>query len=202
MSLSRWMVGLLAAALLLSLGVRLVYAHASYDRSEPADGAVLESSPPRADVWFKQEVQRRGEETTMMVVNQNGDRVDTSVVIDDADRRHMYAELPPALPPGRYTVIWSTLSAEDGEKAHGAFHFFVGTGAATASPTTTATPAATTPSPAAMATVAASPTPPSDGAASSAEGSGVPVWALVIGVLGGVAAGGAAGLGLGRMGRR
>lgn len=198
MSLSRWMAGLLAAALLLSLGVRLVHAHAGYDRSEPADSAVLESSPPRVDVWFKQEVQRRGEETTMMVVNQNGDRVDTNVVIDDADRHHMYAELPPALPPGRYTVIWSTLSAEDGEKAHGAFHFFVGIGAATASPT----PAAATPSPTATATVAASPPPPSDGAASSDEGSGVPVWALVIGVLGGVAAGGAAGLGLGRMGRR
>jgi hypothetical protein len=79
-----------------------------------------------------------------MVVNDTGDDVQSRSVLDDGNRKHMFAELPPSLPPGRYTIIWHTLSDEDGEEAEGAFHFYVGTG-----PTSgTSTPVATTQTPA------------------------------------------------------
>ena len=125
-----------------------VEAHGRYERSEPADGAVLAESPQRVDVWFSQELRRAGGLPTLEVVNFAGDVLSEPGVLDDDDRTHVSAALPPALPDGRYTVIWHTLSDEDDEEARGAFHFYVGKGPDTAAeivltpaPTPTATPA-------------------------------------------------------------
>ena len=103
-------------------------AHASYESSIPADGEVVAEPPVLVEVFFSQEVARGGGLPTMIVVNESGDQVDLGATLDDADRTRMFVDLPPELPEGRYTVIWHTLSDEDGEEAQGAFHFYIGTG--------------------------------------------------------------------------
>jgi methionine-rich copper-binding protein CopC len=164
-------------------------AHADYDRSEPADGAVLAESPSRVDAWFGQDMRRSEGLPVMIVVNDAGDTLNPDgAVLDDADRTHLTAELPPALPDGRYTVIWHTLSDEDGEEAQGAFHFYVGAG-----------PTDATPTPSETRTPAESPTPPPPGPTPTAatppdgggddDGSELPLWTLFVGIAGGMAAG-------------
>ncbi len=170
---------LLLAALLAGGGQR-AFAHAGYEESTPGDGETVSESPERVDVLFGQEIARQGGLPTIIVVNQFGDLIADEPVLDDADRKHMYIDLPPSLGAGRYTVIWHTLSDEDGEEAQGAFHFFVGEAPGeTASATTT--PAAATVS------------PPSTAIDSDDGGNDVPLWALI----GGVAASLTVGLGVG-----
>lgn len=175
------LLALLLAALLAGAGQQ-AFAHAGYDQSTPADGETVSESPERVDVFFGQEIARQGGLPTMIVVNVFGDLIADEPVLDDTDRRHMYIDLPPALGTGRYTVIWHTLSDEDGEEARGAFHFFVGDVPGETTSATT-TPAAAT----------ISPPPTIIDAGGSDGGNDVPLWALI----GGIAASLAAGLGVG-----
>jgi len=172
---------LLLAALLTGSG-RQAFAHAGYDESTPADGETVSESPERVDVFFGQEIARQGGLPTMIVVNVFGDLVANEPTLDDTNRKHMYIDLPAALGVGRYTVLWHTLSDEDGEEAQGAFHFFVGE-------VPGETTAATTPPAAAT----ASPLPTIIDGGDGDGGNDVPLWALI----GGIAASLAAGLGVG-----
>lgn len=190
-------VGVGAAVIALTVALTLVpgsrvSAHAKYERSDPADGAVLEKAPLQVDVWFSQEMARKGGLPSLVVVNDVGDQVDLGSTLDDNDRKHIFADLAPALPEGRYTVIWHTLSDEDGEEAQGAFHFYVGTGPGGSTPGPTTRAPQRTPSP--LPTATASPSPVAEGGG----GGGIPAWALVVGVLAGAAAGGAGGYVTGR----
>ena len=162
-------------------------AHSDLERSTPADGEVLAEAPERVDAYFGQEMSRSQGFPKMTVVNEAGDTIADETVLDDADRKHLSVELPPSLPEGRYTVIWHTLSDEDGEEAQGAFHYYVGEGpGATGAPN--ATPGATD---------ALEPTSaPVD--ENGDDDGGVPAWALVVGIIGGVVVGGGAGLAFGR----
>ena len=166
--------GLVVAAA--ALAVASVEAHAYYERSEPADGAVLAESPLRVEVWFSQEMRRSGGLPTLEVVNFAGDVLSEPAVLDDDDRTHVSAALPPSLPNGRYTVIWHNLSDEDNDEARGAFHFYVGEGPDTASEIA--------PTPSAGPPPAPTPAPPP----AAMDDDGWPVWllALVWAVAGGV----------------
>ncbi|HZP26598.1 MAG TPA: copper resistance CopC family protein [Dehalococcoidia bacterium] len=170
----------LLAGLVLAAGPAA--AHARYDHSDPADGASLASSPARVNVWFAQDVRRAGGLPTLIVVNETGDTVNLNAVLDDRDRTHMYADMPPALPSGRYTVIWHTLSDEDGEEAQGAFHFYIGvTAPSTPSvPTSTGTARLATPNP--------TPTP-SQNSGGGGSNKNVPLWGLALGIVGGAIGG-------------
>lgn len=194
-----FLVAMAAAGLLLSSGS--ASAHANYERSEPADGAVLAESPDRVDMWTTQEMRRSEGLPVLTVVNESGDVLnEDGSTLDDADRTHVYAELPPALPDGRYTVIWHSLSDEDGEEAQGAFHYYVGEGpaggAATPAPDETAeptAPAAETPTTEPAATPTLEPSADADDG-----GDGLPVWALALGIIGGGVVGGGGGFLLAR----
>jgi methionine-rich copper-binding protein CopC len=201
---------LLAAAALagLVLWTGSAGAHADYERSEPGDGATVAESPQRVDAWFGQEMRRAQGLPTMIVVNASGDTLNPEdAVLDDADRTHMYVDLPPDLPDGRYTAIWHTLSDEDGEEAQGAFHFFVGAGGdeGTPAPSPRATLApGVTPTPEPEPTFddvivrpSVTPTGPAPTPATAGDDKGgddVPLWALALGVMGGAAAGSAFGV--------
>lgn len=165
-------------------------AHAGFERSEPAENAVLAESPERVDIWFGQEMARNSGLPIVIVVNQAGDVIADEPVLDDDDRTHISIELPPELPPRRYTVIWHNLSDEDGEEAQGAFHFYVGQGP---EETGEATPAGQTPA----ATASASPIPqPSDDSGDD----GAPWWIVPIAAVVGIIVG--AGGGFAMAGRR
>ncbi len=192
-----------AAALILPLAAAFVVlllmpavrasAHADYDHSTPADGAVLTSSPATLDVYFKENAAASGGGLPLLIVlNDTGDPVDTGTFaapsgkLDDNDRTHMSDTLQANLPEGRYTVIWHTISADDGAEAEGAFHFYIG-GAVT--PVPTAAPGSPTPVPSIPAVTPA----PSSGSSSD-----IPIWGLMVGIVGGVVVGGGGGLLFGR----
>src|SRR3972149_12195089 len=88
----------LAAGLLALVAITAAFGHSEPVRFEPAPGQVLDAAPQRVDGWFTQQMRRSGEETSIVVHpimsdGMLGDPVSGDTVIDDSDRRHMYAEL-------------------------------------------------------------------------------------------------------------
>lgn len=188
----RWILAGTLVALAVGLSSTSVWAHAAYDRSVPAQDEVVQQPPDHIDVFFKQEVFKQTGANFVRVFDDAGTQVsEGDGLVDDDDRTHIAAAFPSTLAPGRYLVLWMTLSDEDGESDDGAFCFYVAVepidaqqaecaalaGAEDASPTpgTTATgepPVATA-------------TPPDGGAEGDGGGSN---GALIGGVIGGVAA--------------
>ena len=127
----------LAAGLLALVAITAASGHSVPVRFDPAPGQVLDVAPQRVDGWFTQEMRRSGEQTSLVVHpvmsdSMLGDPVSGDTVIDDSDRRHMYAELTGDLMPGQYVVAWSALSDEDDHPDSSCFRFFVGQDAADA----------------------------------------------------------------------
>ena len=128
----------LATAVLLAVGSPpgRAAAHAAYERSNPPADGRLRAAPARLDVWFTQELFRRAGSNGLAVIGPTGDPVHVGeATIDDADRKHLSVELAGDLPPGEYTVRWSSLSATDGDTAAGSFVFTVDPSASDATPT-------------------------------------------------------------------
>ena len=110
-------------------------AHAGYDRSSPPDGAVITRAPERVDVWFTQVLFRRNRANALEVHDDMGERVDANdLVLDKNDRSHLSVRLPTDLPAGRYSVVWRTLSAVDGDTAKGTFSFTIDPAASESTP--------------------------------------------------------------------
>jgi copper resistance protein C len=106
-------------------GAATTFAHARYDRSEPAAGSVVDGGPLVLRAWFTQELMLR---STIVVVDELGNQVDLAdgrVDQDDAERKSMLVSLP-ALPVGVYTVQFVAASAEDGHDEAGSFAIGVG----------------------------------------------------------------------------
>src|SRR3990172_1610274 len=127
----------LAAGLLALVALTAAFGHSEPVRFSPAPGKVLDAVPQRVDGWFSQEMRRSGTDPSTAVppVMSGGmldDPVSGETVIDDSDRRHMYAELTGDLMPGQYVVAWSALSDEDDHPDSGCYRFFVGQEAADA----------------------------------------------------------------------
>ncbi len=161
-----------------------VMAHAGYETSTPGDGETVAEGPEQVDIYFSQEMARSGGLPRVIVVNQAGDQLDLGSTLDDDDRTHVSVDLPPALPEGRYTVIWQSLSSEDGEEAEGAFHFFIGQATE---------PTATGEAPSDGATAAPTAQPTAAPSTDDGDNGGVSAIVLVLGILAGLVIGGAAG---------
>ena len=116
----RWLV-LFAALLWLAGGTqRPALAHALLVRSEPAANAELTSLPPSVEIWFSEPLE--SEFSHIRLLDFLGEEVvaaDSSTV-DVNDPNHMSLRLPD-LPPGLYTVVWTTLSSVDGHEWVGSF---------------------------------------------------------------------------------
>ena len=103
-------------------------AHAAYASSAPAFAAVLDSAPDQIELRFTQQLFRR-EGANAMRLERSDDGAEIAlgeVVIDNADRARMRAELLGPLAPGRYLVAWQNLSADDGDADQGSYPFYVG----------------------------------------------------------------------------
>jgi methionine-rich copper-binding protein CopC len=102
--------------------LRPAYAHSEYQRSEPGEGAVVARSPQRVNIWFTQELFRRQGENQIQVFGETGQSVQAGdAQVDDDDRKHLWVSLQADLQPGRYRVVWRSLSAEDGDVDEGEF---------------------------------------------------------------------------------
>ncbi len=120
-------IAIVATVTVISLAAIAVFAHADYESSIPARDEVVPEAPERVDVWFTQDLVKREGLYFVRVF----DEAETQVsggdgVVDDDDRSHVFAELPPGLGTGRYIVRWMTTSDIDGDDDEGAFCFYVG----------------------------------------------------------------------------
>jgi len=115
---------LFAAAVLELAGVATAFAHAEPATAKPGDGAVLTVPPTRVDIVMSQDMARREGANDIRVFDAAGSQVTfVPAVIDNADRRRISTVLPSPLAPGKYTVKWKTLSADDGDAAEGTLSF-------------------------------------------------------------------------------
>ena len=119
----RLFVALFALALALAT-VGLVFAHAEPNIVSPGNGAVLNTAPTAVTFETTQDMARQAGANTIVVLNAAGQKVTTQdASIDNTDRKKLSVPLPANLPVGKYTIQWTTLSADDGDKANGTLTF-------------------------------------------------------------------------------
>lgn len=126
----RLLIALILAAAASWLHSSPTSAHAAYESSIPAFAEQLSESPTEITIRFTQELFRReGANTMELARTTSSDLLDVyeigPVQISNDDRKVMTAEVKVELPPGRYGVLWSNLSAEDGDEDSGWLIFYV-----------------------------------------------------------------------------
>ncbi len=118
--------GLAVSALLfvaLAFGAHPAHAHAGYESSDPADGAVLDAAPATVSITFTEPPDPAL--SSVEVLDAGG----TDVVVGPvsaAGPRTLSVSLPGDLPDGAYTVSWRVVSSADGHSTGGTFAFGIG----------------------------------------------------------------------------
>lgn len=121
-------IGLAAALICLTL-TATAYAHANLRRSTPAADATVAQAPERVDLWFSSDLYRHKDENWIRVSDPEGREASTGeTTFDEDDRTHVWVNLRPGLPPGKYQVQWRNLSLEDGHSNEGGFAFTAAAG--------------------------------------------------------------------------
>lgn len=141
--------GTLTAMLLLATASSAL-GHTKMEETIPADGAVLDVSPPQVVVVFNAAIQQ--ERSSVVVLDAGGATVSEGG-LDPADPTRLVADLPP-LENGRYLVRYTAYSA-DNELLRDQLEFEVAVAAISATPAPTPTPA---PSPTTEPSAAPTPT--------------------------------------------
>ncbi|MFL5759598.1 MAG: copper resistance CopC/CopD family protein [Thermomicrobiales bacterium] len=101
-----------------------VSAHAEYDHSNPAANAIVATAPSEVDIWFTERLEPAG--SSAQLFNKDGQPTPASSHMG-GDPKELILTLPSGLANGTYSVVWSTLSADDGHPAQGYFTFTIGT---------------------------------------------------------------------------
>ncbi len=114
-----------AAIFLLTATTRLVTAHASLLKSDPAPNSVVATAPKQVTLWFDEPVDAGF--SSVQVLDQNRTRVDDALVSVPLDDQKQLRVPLKAMADGTYTVVWKALSAADGHVTRGIFAFSVGT---------------------------------------------------------------------------
>jgi methionine-rich copper-binding protein CopC len=155
-----WLVACFALSGALGMSVWLAgvaSAHASYDSSNPAAGAVLTTAPTQVTVHFQQNINPAGKNgvpsslqifhdtdlTNIYHSDQDAKLVSTGQTQFPADDAKTMSIAMTGDGNGIYEVYWHTLSADDGEVDSGVFFFGVGAGNVLGLPTTASTPTTT-----------------------------------------------------------
>lgn len=130
---------ILAVVVLMLVSAGPASAHAELVRSEPAVDAVVATAPAQVLLYFSQLLEPVGNRVTVM--NAAGTAVGTGeATVLPNDAKALTIALQPALGQGRYTVQYTTLSAEDGEEHSGQFAFTVGAADGSTAPATGSSP--------------------------------------------------------------
>ena len=99
-------------------------AHANYDHSDPAAGAVLPFAPQQVTVWFT-EIPIPSQ-SSLTVLGPGGATVSQGPTQQvTSDTKALRVALQAGLGPGQYKVNWKTVSAEDGDEGGASFNFSV-----------------------------------------------------------------------------
>ena len=129
----------LACAALMSLLATPALAHAELASATPGPGDELDGSPAALLAKFNQDL--NPSRTSLEVRDASGSTVAKGGEHGDGPREFRLAL--PELPPGEYTVRWTSFSAEDGELARDSYTFTV-LAAPSPSPSPTPTPSMST----------------------------------------------------------
>jgi methionine-rich copper-binding protein CopC len=179
-----WLAGMLAASLALGMGFALAgvaSAHAAYDHSTPAAGAVLASAPTEVRVFFKEDIDPKGSSLAVYHMTDARDLTsfdqESKLVSPDNGTQYPVSDAKSMTitmqgdGDGIYAVAWTTVSADDGDEDSGVFFFGVGTGNVLGISSASSTPTPTT---------------------TSTTSSGIPVWlTILVGIAGLVVGAGA-----------
>jgi copper transport protein len=103
------------------------FAHAQYDKSNPAANAIVASAPSQVAIWFTEHLEPSG--SSAQLFDSSGKAVDGAKSRLGDQPKQLILDLPAGLPNGTYSVVWNTLSADDGHPAQGYFAFTIGTAA-------------------------------------------------------------------------
>jgi methionine-rich copper-binding protein CopC len=134
--------------LLLSVAIVLVstiafafsaLAHSEFVSSVPAPNSTVATAPTTVKATYNAGINPKG--SSIAVVGPNGSAADVGdghVDLNDPNRETMVVTLKPNLGPGKYTVKWTTVAADDGDTLSDTFSFTI----AAAAPVATATPKA------------------------------------------------------------
>lgn len=98
-------------------------AHAVLARSSPAAESQLAQSPAAIDLWFTEPLEPDFSSFELFAGDGTSLPVD-GIRVDPSDARHM-SGLVRSLDPGLYTVVYRTLSTQDGHEWTGSFAFTV-----------------------------------------------------------------------------
>jgi methionine-rich copper-binding protein CopC len=101
-------------------------AHAKLVRADPKPGSTVQAAPKEVRAWFNEELDPKG--SSLTIVDRTGKRVDNGkggVDLRDLDRKLMVVGVAAMLRPGRYTVRWAAVSADDANVEKGSFTFTV-----------------------------------------------------------------------------
>jgi len=120
-------IGVIGAAVGLSVGIASVDAHARLKESTPKVGEVLQTPPAEVRITFTNDIQRISGTYDIGVTDDTEAAVTAgAAVIDDEDRSVMSVALQPGLPQGRYVVKYKNVSDADGDPFEAGFAFYVG----------------------------------------------------------------------------
>ena len=97
--------------------------HAVLDRSVPAANQSLGVSPSKLEFWFTEPLDHG--QTKIRVLDAAGADVSIGSVLSSSDPLYAAVELPRALSPGVYTVVYDNLSRADGHRWQGFFPFIL-----------------------------------------------------------------------------
>lgn len=113
---------LLAAIALTFAGAVPAFAHALLVRSDPAVNARLIDPPARLTASFTEPLD--GSLSYLHFLDGEGHRVDANdITVSPDNNREMSVGLREGLTPGFYTVVWQTLSTQDGHLLKGSYPF-------------------------------------------------------------------------------
>jgi methionine-rich copper-binding protein CopC len=117
---------IVVAATLLALSCSTVWAHARPQSTSPLPNQRLAESPTQINITYDAPIEAT--QSQMLVLDGSGAPIATAPLPMSGNAQAAVAPLEP-LPPGPYTVAWTSLDAIDGDQAKG-FYTFVVEGAA------------------------------------------------------------------------
>lgn len=100
----------------------LVEAHAALVRSDPAVNATLSTPPRQVSLWFTEALE--GSLSSIQVLSSAGEDFAQGSLSVGPDPAQMSIQLRD-LPPGIYSVVWTSFSSVDGHSLTGAYPFTV-----------------------------------------------------------------------------
>lgn len=122
-----WMFGFMLVITGSLAAPTVTQAHATLKNSSPANGEVVATMPSTITATFTERLEPT--ESGLELFDSQGQKVEGVTPQPGSDDYTMTIQVPSGLPNGTYSVLWRTLSNDDGHTAQGYFTFTVGTAA-------------------------------------------------------------------------